>query len=401
MNKLLNLISYIFILMLTISLISCDGGGGGGDAGTGTLGIGLTDTPGDYDHVFVTIKEVQVKKALNNGESGWLTGFTVNETFDLLELQNGAIADLGLTELEAGKYNQLRLILSSERIGLHPFANYVVIEGEQEEEYIIGEEGQYYTIQELKVPSGLQTGIKIVQGFTIEVGGSTELILDFDAEKSVIQAGNNTKWLLKPTIKVLETVTYLVSGVVDTIVEELSVPLNGASVSAQAQDSTGAPSDIRGTETAVIDGVEGAYKIYLPITQDIFNIVAIKDDYLPECQVLDASIDGIKAYENFNLSLTPADATGTFKASVTGLDSETDSASFSIRQTLGDCGVIEVASSNVINTVEPSNPIYFNAISLPVGTYDLIVEPTDGQETKILSISVVAEPETVLDVVYP
>lgn len=398
MNKLLNLVSYILILLLTISLISCSSGG---DGGTGTLGIGLTDTPGDYDHVFVTIKEVQVKKGLNNGESGWLTGFEVNETFDLLELQNGAIADLGLTELEAGKYNQLRLILSSEPLGEHPFANYVVIQGEVEEEYIIGQEqGEYYTTEELKVPSGLQTGIKIVQGFTIEVGGSTELTLDFDAEKSVVQAGNNTKWLLKPTIKVLETVTYSVSGVVDTIVEELSVPLNGASVSAQVQDSNGEPSEIYGTKTAIIDDIDGAYKIYLPITQDIFNIVAIMDNYLPKCQVLDASIDGVKAYENFNLTLTPAVATGTFKASVTGLTSATDSASFSIRQTLGDCGIIEVASSKVINS-DPSSPVYFDAISLPVGTYDLIVEPTDGQETKILPISVVADPETVLDVEYP
>ena len=98
--------------------------------------------------------------------------------------------------------------------------------------------------------------------------------------------------------------------------------------------------------------------------------MAIMDNYLPKCQVLDASIDGVRAYENFNLTLTPADATGTFKASVTGLTSATDSASFSIRQTLGDCGIIEVASSNVINS-DPSSPVYFNAISLPVGTYDL------------------------------
>jgi hypothetical protein len=411
MNKLLNHVKYIlaFFLMI-IPLISCSGGG---DGGTGTLGISLTDTPGDYDHVFVTIKEIQVKKGSNNGEAGWLTGFTVEQTFDLLELQNGVFADLGLTELEAGKYNQLRLILSSEPIAPHPFANYVVIEGDQEEEYIIGEVGEYYTIQELKVPSALQTGIKIVQGFTIEVGGSTELILDFDANKSIVQAGNNTDWLLKPTIKVLETVTFSVSGVVDTIVEGLSTllnrvtvnglstPLNGVTVSAQVHDSTGAPYEIQGTETAVIDEIEGAYFMYLPITQDVFNIVAIMDDYLPECQVLDTSIDGVKAYENFNLTLTPADATGTFKASVSGLTSETDSASFSIRQTLGDCGVIEVASSSVLNTVPPAEPIYFNAISLPVGSYDLIVDPTDGQETKILSINVDADPETVLDVVYP
>ena len=396
MNKLLNLVKYILtFFLIIIPLISCSSGG---DGGTGTLGISLTDTPGDYDHVFVTIKEIQIKQGLDNGESGWLTGFTVDQTFDLLELQNGALADLGLAELEAGKYNQIRLILSLEPIAPHPFANYVVIEGAQEEEYVIGEEGEYYTIQELKVPSGLQTGIKIVQGFTIEVGGSTELILDFDAEKSVVQAGNNIDWLLKPTIKVLETITYSVSGVVDTIVGD---PLNGASVSAQVQDFNGEPSEIYGTKTAVINGIEGAYKIYLPITQDIFNIVAIIDNFLPECRILNASIDGVKAYENFNLTLTPADASGTFKASVTGLTSATDSASFSIRQTLGDCGIIEVASSNVINS-DPSSPVYFNAISLPVGTYDLIVEPTDIlQETKILPISVVAGFETVLDVEYP
>jgi len=397
MNKLLNLIKYILtFFLIIIPLISCSSGGGGG---TGTLGISLTDTPGDYDHVFVTIKEIQIKQGLDNGESGWLTGFTVDQTFDLLELQNGVIADLGLAELEAGKYNQLRLILSSEPLGQHPFANYVVIEGAQEEEYVIGEEGEYYKIQELKVPSGLQTGIKIVQGFNIEVGGSTELILDFDAEKSVVQAGNNIDWLLKPTIKVLETITYSVSGVVDTIVGD---PLNGASVSAQVQDFTGEPSEIYGTKTAFIDGIEGAYKIYLPINQDIFNIVAIMDDFLPECRILNTSIDGVKAYENFNLTLTPADASGTFTASVTGLTSATDSASFSIRmQTLGDCGIVEVASSNVKNS-DPSSPVYFDAISLPVGTYDLIVEPTDVlQETKILSINVDADSETVLNVVYP
>ena len=242
MNKLLNLVKYGLTFLLIIPLISCSSGGGGG---TGTLGIGLTDTPGDYDHVFVTIKEVQVKKGLNNGESGWIKGISVDKTFDLLELQNGAIADLGLTELEAGKYNQLRLILSSEPLGDHPFANYVVIQGEVPEEYIIGQEqGEYYTTEELKVPSGLQTGIKIVQGFTIEVGGSTELTLDFHAEKSVVQAGNNTKWLLKPTIKVLETVTYSVSGVVDTMVGDNLVPLNGASVSAQFQNPNGEPSEI-------------------------------------------------------------------------------------------------------------------------------------------------------------
>ena len=62
MNKILNRIKYISLLLLMVmSLISCSGSGSG-DGGTGTLGVGLTDAPGDYLHVFVTIDEVQVKK---------------------------------------------------------------------------------------------------------------------------------------------------------------------------------------------------------------------------------------------------------------------------------------------------------------------------------------------------
>ena len=146
--------------------------------------LGLTDAPGDYLHVYVTIKEVQVNQAAEeeDDDSGWLTVLTPGETFDLLELQNGVIVNLGLAELEAGQYNQMRLILDEEKPDAHPYANYLVIEGE---------EGEDPVEVELKVPSGFQTGIKIVHGFTIFASGSTELILDFDANKSIVQAGKS------------------------------------------------------------------------------------------------------------------------------------------------------------------------------------------------------------------
>jgi hypothetical protein len=364
MNKLLNMIKCLLaVLVMHILLVSC-GGGGSNTGGTGTLGIGLTDAPGDYDHVFVTIDEIQVKQGLDDGESGWLTGFTVGQTFDLLELQNGAIADLGLAELEAGQYNQIRLILASEPIAPHPFANYVVIEGEQEEEYIVGEAGEYYTIQELKVPSGLQTGIKIVQGFTIEVGGSTELILDFDAKKSIVQAGKSGKWLLKPTIKVLETLTYSVNGEVDTIVEEASVPINGVTVSAQINDPlTGDPNEERATETSIINDIEGSYFMYLPISNKQYNIVAIEDGYGIQCKVIDFT----QPIEPINFTLTAEDS-GTITASVTGVAT----ADFLIRQEI-DCGLeivmIEVASVSVADGGTS------DAISLPLGTYEVVISP--------------------------
>ncbi|GAG31771.1 unnamed protein product, partial [marine sediment metagenome] len=49
----------------------------------------------------------------------------------------------------------------------------------------------------LKIPSG---SIKLVKSFNIVNGGITTLTIDFDAEKSVHQAGS--QYIMKPTIKV-------------------------------------------------------------------------------------------------------------------------------------------------------------------------------------------------------
>jgi len=355
-------IDFCTLILMSALLISCSGGG---TTSTGTLSIGLTDNPGDYDHVFVTIKEVQVKQGLDDEESGWLPPFPVDQTFDLLELQNGVIADLVLTELEAGEYNQIRLILDSEPIAPHHFAHYVVIQGAEKEDYIIGQEqGEFYTTEELKVPSGLQTGIKIVQGFTIGASGYTEVILDFDAKKSIVQAGKSGNWLLKPTIKVLKTQIYSVYGEVDTTVGETSVPLNDVTVSAQINDPvTGDPSEIRSTETSIIDDIEGSYFMYLPITNDQYNIVAIEDGYGIKCK----AIDFAQSIEPINFTLEAVDS-GTITASVTGVAT----ADFHIRQEI-KCGLedvmIEVAFTSVADGGTSA------AISLPLGTYEVLISP--------------------------
>ena len=129
MNKLVNLITSVALfLLLGIGLVSCSGGGSGtvgssGDSGigggnTGTLSLGLTDGPppkNTYDAIYVTIKEISVK---HEDKEGWdrLTGpeLDLPKTFNLLDLVNGVIADLGVVELEAGHYNQMRLLLGTE-----------------------------------------------------------------------------------------------------------------------------------------------------------------------------------------------------------------------------------------------------------------------------------------------
>ena len=385
------------IFLMVMPLVSCGGSGSGTVGGTtGTLGIGLTDATTDqYQAIYITIDEVQVKKqGEGEEEAGWLTVLTPEQTFNLLELVNGVIADLGLAELEAGEYGQMRLILGelpetldTNIMGVeHPHANYLIKTGEGSIEELT---------EELKVPSGYQTGIKIVHGFTIAAGGATELILDFDACKSVVQAGKSGKWLLKPTIKVLDTINFsAIRGIVEDEEEKL---LGGALVSAQIY--TPPPEPLDGwdpkneitNEGGTASDETGAYILYLPL--NTYNIVATMAGYVPQCQVVAATDYLDYTDNNFTLTALTAENSGTFTGSVTGVAT----AEFSIRQAI-DCGsgdvMIEVASVSVADGATSEE------ITLPIGTYEVVVSP-EGEGTYVVEgdIEVIAGKN--INVVYP
>ncbi|WP_295418445.1 DUF4382 domain-containing protein [Sulfurovum sp.] len=240
----------LFFALLTTLIVGC----GGSDTTaisntgkTGTLALKLKDAPGDYEAVYVTIKEVQVHLSgdiqeednetdagdniieenntstisENNAtsdetvtdivendvnedqndtldEEGWKVVAAPHKTFDLLELQNGVEAVLGEENLTVGHYTQMRLILDTQaddsnntRDEAHPYGNYILKEGDD-------------TPHALTVPSAMQTGIKLIKGFDIEENATTTLTLDFDAKKSIHQAGQSGKWMMKPTIKIIQ-----------------------------------------------------------------------------------------------------------------------------------------------------------------------------------------------------
>jgi len=58
----------------------------------------------------------------------------------------------------------------------------------------------------LEIPSVYQTGIKLIHPFEIIEGETTELTIDFDAEKSIVKTGNG-RYILKPTIKVITNIS--------------------------------------------------------------------------------------------------------------------------------------------------------------------------------------------------
>ena len=83
----------------------------------------------------------------------------------------------------------------------------------------------------LIVPSGQQSGLKLIHPFRIITGATTSLFLDFNAEKSVLKTGNG-QYKLKPTIAVLSEFSHT-QGIEGTVViVDTEEPISGAEVSA-------------------------------------------------------------------------------------------------------------------------------------------------------------------------
>ena len=145
--------------------------------GTGGFELYLVDAPVDFDDVILDVQAVRVHRAAADSTAGWIDVRDDSMLVHLLELTNGVTALLGEAELEAGDYDQIRLVLGQE--------NRVVIDG---------------TEHDLRVPSGQHSGFKIHHRFTVIEGEDYQAILDIDARRSVHRTGNG-QFILRPTLR--------------------------------------------------------------------------------------------------------------------------------------------------------------------------------------------------------
>jgi hypothetical protein len=190
-------------LPLSLLMAWTAGCGPGTGDGNGTLNVSLTDAPAcGFDHVYVTVTKVRahMSSSANDNEAGW-SEIVLDPVrrVDLLDLTNGILEDLGQTPLAAGHYTQLRLVLGTNTGA--SLANSVVVSG---------------SVQEvaLDTPSAERSGTKLLHEFDVASGQRVDLVLDFDACRSVVSRGNNS-FLLKPVIKVVPFVLTGITGFVD------------------------------------------------------------------------------------------------------------------------------------------------------------------------------------------
>ncbi len=134
-----------------------------------------------YESVNIDIQKVSIHTSSDTAaNSGWFDLETNTGIYDLLDYEAGNDTLIAFdTLLQAQNISQIRLLLGSN--------NTVVDSGET---------------YELETPSGQTSGLKIQVHADLQADFAYKILLDFDAEKSIIKTGNG-KYKLKPVINAI------------------------------------------------------------------------------------------------------------------------------------------------------------------------------------------------------
>src|SRR5262249_9914949 len=206
------------VFVMAAFLAACGSSGDGGSSAPGSVSVSLTDAPAcGFDEVNVTVSKVRVHQSsfADDKAAGW-TDINLDppRKINLLDFNDPTqpihVQPLGLTPLEPGHYTQLRLVLvANSNNPNQPLANSIVLSGANNE-------------IPLDTPSGIQSGIKLINQFDVASGQRVDLLLDFDACKSIVLTGNGT-YKLKPVIKVIPFVLNGINGFIDKTLSNVRV----------------------------------------------------------------------------------------------------------------------------------------------------------------------------------
>jgi hypothetical protein len=167
-------------IALAITMNSCND-----TAGTSNypVKVSMTDAPGPYSKVNIDIQSVEV----TGGDGKTVVLNTTAGIYNLLDFTNGVNVLLATSVLQDAKVSQIRLILGTN--------NTIVLNG---------------ITYPLSTPSADQSGLKLQIKQDLVADIDNAILIDFDANKSIVETGNGT-YKLKP---VLRTIVTAVSGTI-------------------------------------------------------------------------------------------------------------------------------------------------------------------------------------------
>jgi hypothetical protein len=266
-GKVLGAVTCIIVLAY---LAACGGGGGSSEDSslqTGTLNLRITDSPvTSAERVVVQFTGLEITRV----------GAAQPEVFDfpprqidLLALDGGGSEILLANEtLPAGEYESIRLKVNAGRNGSDSFIEL--------------DDG---SVHPLFIPSGNQSGLKLIRGFTIGAGSTNNFTIDFDLRKSVIHPpGLGEPYLLKPVLRLVNNleVGTIDGTVANALVVDGCVPAvylyTGASI---VPDDLGSATPPLASTAVNLDNATGAYRFrlgFVPVGASTVAFTCAADD---------------------------------------------------------------------------------------------------------------------------
>jgi hypothetical protein len=182
-------------------------------SGMTKVSVKLTDGPGAYDALYLSVKEIEVISS-----EGRSTLPVNSNPFNILKFRMGKDTLIATQDIPSGKLQEVRFVLNDT-------GNNVVING---------------ITYPLTTPSGQSSGVKLKVNETLESGVAYTMLLDFDAAKSIVQTGNG-KYILKPVIRAIpNAVSGAISGIVSPATSNPKIyAIAGTDTLGTVSDATG------------------------------------------------------------------------------------------------------------------------------------------------------------------
>ncbi len=198
-----------------VLLAGCGGSGSGPEvtATTGFFSLGVSDGPiHSAQKVCITFNEIELKSASERT----IIALDPVRKINLLDFQGADAAPLLIDEeVTAGEYQWMRLGVDAVRGSNGGVGDTSAAECDGDASYIVMEDS---SVHNLYVPSGANTGLKLVGGFTVPAGGSPGFTAEFDLARSITAPpGLDPDVILKPVIRLVNNLEVgTLAGVVDT-----------------------------------------------------------------------------------------------------------------------------------------------------------------------------------------
>ncbi|HTN49537.1 MAG TPA: DUF4382 domain-containing protein [Burkholderiaceae bacterium] len=214
----------------------------------------------------------------------------------------------------------------------------------------------------LDTPSAQQSGLKLIHPFTVQPNTVTDVVLDFDACRSVVRRGNSGRYNLKPVVAVIPRTATAIVGYVQTGLTGVTVTAqkDGVVLKATQPDSTGK------FVLAPLDPTKSPYDVVFDGTNMTTSVIAAVPVTAGQSTTFGSDLDRVTM---------PGATSGTVTGNV-GPAAARDTGSVHSLQAVGTVPAVEVAQVNVdpmtgdyslfLPTAAPRLLVYSNPMVSPL-----------------------------------